>query len=614
MANELVALVGNPNCGKTALFNSLTGGRQKVANYPGVTVDLVQAFASPKFGASIRIMDLPGTYSLNPHSDDEAVTRDLVKGKAAQSKPDLILNVIDATNFELGIGLTLDLLRQGIRVVVALNMIDLSRKQGRIINRKTLETMLGVPVVEVSATNNLGLNQLIETVTSELQKTAPKIPENSDLQLDEKNKMVNQIVKEALEQRGQVSKLTASIDKVVLHPIAGPLVLLLILGLVFQAVFSWATLPMDLIENLISRFSDLVANWLPEGALKSLLIDGIIGGVGSVVVFLPQIVILFSFIIFLEDFGYMARASYLMDRLMGAVGLSGKAVLPLVSGLACAVPSILATRSISSRRDQLLTMMLAPLMTCSARLPVYTLLIAAFIPAQLYYGINLQGVVLLLLYVGGVLAVLAVGFLLQFTILKGESQPLLLELPTYKWPSPRLLLKAILDRGRIFLKRAGTFIMAVSVILWAVTTYPKAPENPTKPEIEYSFAGQLGKILEPVMRPVGFNYEISVALIPGFAAREVMVSSLGTVYAIEGEDEDSLGASLSSYIESRWSMATALALLAWYVFAPQCLATFAVLGRESRSWKTTGAIFSFYLFLSWMAAFVVNKLTLWILS
>jgi len=614
MANELVALVGNPNCGKTALFNSLTGGRQKVANYPGVTVDLVQAFASPKFGASIRIMDLPGTYSLNPHSDDEAVTRDLVKGKAAQSKPDLILNVIDATNFELGIGLTLDLLRQGIRVVVALNMIDLSRKQGRIINRKTLETMLGVPVVEVSATNNLGLNQLIETVTSELQKTAPKIPENSDLQLDEKNKMVNQIVKEALEQRGQVSKLTASIDKVVLHPIAGPLVLLLILGLVFQAVFSWATLPMDLIENLISRFSDLVANWLPEGALKSLLIDGIIGGVGSVVVFLPQIVILFSFIIFLEDFGYMARASYLMDRLMGAVGLSGKAVLPLVSGLACAVPSILATRSISSRRDQLLTMMLAPLMTCSARLPVYTLLIAAFIPAQLYYGINLQGVVLLLLYVGGVLAVLAVGFLLQFTILKGESQPLLLELPTYKWPSPRLLLKAILDRGRIFLKRAGTFIMAVSVILWAVTTYPKAPENPTKPEIEYSFAGQLGKILEPVMRPVGFNYEISVALIPGFAAREVMVSSLGTVYAIEGEDEDSLGANLSSYIESRWSMATALALLAWYVFAPQCLATFAVLGRESRSWKTTGAIFSFYLFLSWMAAFVVNKLTLWILS
>lgn len=614
MANEIVALVGNPNCGKTALFNSLTGGKQKVANYPGVTVDLVQASTTKKFGASLQIMDLPGTYSLNPQSADETITRDWVKGNIEGKKPDVILNVIDATNFELGLGLTLDLLRQGSRVVVALNMIDLARGQGRMINQQALQKRLGVPVVTVSATRKEGLGELIQQLRLSIEKVPLDMQPKADLTLDEKNEIISGIVQETLEKKGEVSKLTTIIDRVVLHPVAGPLVLLVILGLVFQAVFSWASVPMDLIENLISKLSEFTSSTMNDGVLKDLVIDGIIGGVGSVIVFLPQIVILFSFIIFLEDFGYMARASYLMDRLMGSVGLSGKAVLPLVSGLACAVPSILATRSIASRRDQILTMMLAPLMTCSARLPVYTLLIAAFIPAQMIYGFNLQGLVLLALYVAGVFAVLAVGFVLQLTVLKGEAQPLLMELPTYKWPSFRLLLKAITDRAKMFLKRAGTFIMAVSVVLWAVTTYPKAPEDATRPEIEYSLAGRLGSLIEPIMEPVGFNYEISVALIPGFAAREVMVSSLGTVYAIEGQDDETIGHNLTDYIKGHWPIGTALALLAWYVFAPQCLATFAVLGRESRSWGLTTGIFTLYLLLAWLAAFAVNKLSLWILS
>ncbi len=613
MTDSLVALVGNPNCGKTALFNTLTGLRNKVANYPGVTVEVVKSELSKSYGGNCVLIDLPGTYSLSPVSDDEAITSDFLCGAPGQLKPQLIINVLDATQLELGLGLTLDLLRLETPVLVALNMMDLAESSGAVINVDTLARELGVPVVPISATKKWGLNKLSNAIESCISTPqTSKVLDWNDL--SSKGDLVHKIALSCTETKGRRSELTARVDKYVLHPVFGPLILLAALALIFQAVFAWAAFPMDLIESFIGKIAELLSTAMPQGLLRDLLVDGIIGGVGSVIVFLPQIVILFSFILFLEDFGYMARASYLMDRIMGTVGLSGKAVIPLVSGLACAVPSILATRSIPSKRDRLLTMMLAPLMTCSARLPVYALLIAAFIPANQFLGMNRQGVVMLLLYVGGVFAVLGVGFVLKATVLPGEAQPLLIELPRYKWPSLKLLGIAILDRARMFLKRAGTFILAVSIVMWAVTTFPRKPEDRAGTDIEYSIAGRLGTVIEPILRPLGFNYEISVALIPGFAAREVMVSALGTVYAIGGESEESKGANLTTFVQETWAPSTAYALLAWYIFSPQCLATFAVLGRESRSWRKTSGIFVFYLALAWLAAFAVFTISSWMLS
>ena len=608
-----MALVGNPNCGKTALFNTLTGLKNKVANYPGVTVDIVKSALSQTYGGNHVLMDLPGTYSLSPVSDDEAITSDLLKGVAGFPKPKLIINVLDATQLELGLGLTLDLLRLGHPVIVALNMIDLAEANGTVISVKTLSKELNVPVVAISATKQRGLKDL----TLAIHQTIGRSVDGTTLNwtdLVSKGELVHKISKASTEIKGIPSRLTSIVDRYVIHPIWGPIILLAALALIFQAVFAWASAPMDLIESLVAAVSGAVSEILPQGLFRDLIVDGVIGGVGSVIVFLPQIMILFAFILFLEDFGYMARASYLMDRIMGTVGLSGKAVIPLVSGLACAVPSILATRSIPSKRDRLLTMMLAPLMTCSARLPVYALLIAAFVPAKSILGFNQQGIVMLLLYVGGVLAVLMVGFVLKWTVLPGNAQPLLIELPRYKWPSLKLLVIAILDRGLMFLKRAGTFILAVSIVMWAVTTFPQKPESAPGTAIEYSVAGRIGKLIEPVLKPVGFNYEIAVALIPGFAAREVMVSALGTVYAIEGDTEESIGTNLQTYIEEKWAPGTAFALLAWYIFSPQCLATFAVLGRESRSWKKTSGIFVFYLALAWLAAFAVFSISTWLLA
>jgi len=609
MKEQLVALVGNPNCGKTALFNSLTGLRKKVANYPGVTVEIAKAQLASKFKSDVHLIDLPGTYSLDPLSDDEAITCNCISGNGLEL-PDLVVNVIDVTNIELGLSLTLDLINKGRPVVVLLNMADLAKKSGQIINVKKLSEELGVPVLSVSATKEWGLIEAVEAIQLALKKPVGlKKREWKDSY--EKSKLIQEILKTSVENTGSKSQVTEIFDRIFIHPLVGPIVLLVFLGLIFQAVFAWAEVPMNFIEESVGWFSNLVSSILPDGLFKDLVIDGIISGVGSVIVFLPQIVILFSFILFLEDFGYMARASYLMDRIMGTVGLSGKAVIPLVSGLACAIPSIMSTRSIPSNRDRLLTMMVAPLMTCSARLPVYALLIAAFIPNSHYFGFSLQGLVMFGLYLSGVLAVLGAGLILKLSVLKGEAQPLLIELPSYKFPSPKLLLIAILDRARMFLKRAGTFILAISIVLWAMTTFPKAPENAPNPAIEYSLAGMLGKIVEPIVAPVGFNYPIAVSLIPGFAAREVMVSSLSTVYAIQGDSEDTKNENLGSYLSGHWSLATALALLAWYVFAPQCLATFSVLGRESRSWKFTGGIFAFYLGLAWLAAFVVFRVASW---
>jgi ferrous iron transport protein B len=612
MAELSVALVGNPNCGKTALFNSLTGLRKKVANYPGVTVDITKADLAKKYKGSFSLIDLPGTYSLDPLSDDEAITSNCISGKNGFELPDMVVNVIDATNLELGLSLTLDLINKGRPIVVLLNMTDLAQKSGQVLNLKKLSEELGVPVLSISATKEWGLHEAVEAIHMAIKEPI-KVLKREWKDSYEKSSLVQAIIKQSVEQVGSRSHVTEFFDRIFIHPVLGPIVLLVFLALIFQAVFAWAEVPMNFIEDCIAGLSSIVSSLLPDGILKDLVIDGMISGVGSVIVFLPQIVILFSFILFLEDFGYMARASYLMDRIMGSVGLSGKAVIPLVSGLACAIPSIMSTRSIPSNRDRILTMMIAPLMTCSARIPVYTLLIAAFVPNTKYYGFGVQGMVMFGLYLAGVLAVLGAGFILKLSILKGEAQPLLIELPSYKFPSPKLLLIAIFDRARMFLKRAGTFILAISIVLWAMTSFPKPPENAPLPAIEYSVAGMLGKIVEPLVAPIGFNYPIAVSLIPGFAAREVMVSSLSTVYAIQGDSEDSININLGHYLKEHWSLATALALLAWYVFSPQCLATFSVLGRESRSWKLTGGIFLFYLGLAWMAAFVVYRITSWLM-
>jgi ferrous iron transport protein B len=403
--------------------------------------------------------------------------------------------------------------------------------------------------------------------------------------------------------------MVAAADRLLLHPIFGMLSLAVILFLVFQAVFSWASLPMDLIDAGVARLGELLATQMPDGALRSLLIDGVIAGLGSVVIFLPQILILFAFILVLEDSGYLPRAAYLLDRLMGSVGLSGRAFIPLLSSFACAIPGIMATRTIPSIRDRIATIMVAPLMTCSARLPVYALLIAAFIPDRDVGIFNLQGLVLFALYFTGIISALLVAYVIKRWQGASDQHLLMLELPDYQWPNPLNLLVGLYDRTRIFLERVGGIILAMVVLLWFLSTYPAPPPGATAPAIEYSFAGQIGKALAVVLEPIGFNWQIAIALVPGLAAREIAVGALGTVYALSGSEEAVTGA-LATTISAEWSLATALALLAWYVFAPQCLATLAVVKRETGGWRHPLMMATYLFALAYVAAFVTYRFTL----
>ncbi|MFO6420557.1 ferrous iron transporter B [Hylemonella sp. W303a] len=617
-----IALVGNPNCGKTALFNLLTGARQKVANYAGVTVERKVGSATLADGRTVSVIDLPGAYSLTPSTPDEAVTRDMVMGlRADEPAPDVIVAVVDATNLVMNLRLVLELRRLGRPMMVSVNMVDVARARGLTIDIARLSAELGVPVVETVAVQSRGHAALL----AELERQAhwsvpsaqpvPSVPPQSQanedaLSLSETQREVRRILAVAAPGAAQFKRFNHRLDAIVMHPVGGLVLLALLLFLMFQAVFSWASVPMDAINEAMDWAGETLSAHMADGPLRSLLVDGVIAGVGGVLVFLPQILILFLFILVLEDSGYLPRAAFLLDNLMGKVGLSGRAFIPLLSSFACAIPGIMATRTIPNWRDRLATIMVAPLMTCSARLPVYALLIGAFVPQRTVGGVNLQGLTLFVLYLAGVLSAMAVAWLLKRVWMKSSYQPLMLELPPYRLPNLRNLALGLWERARIFLRRVGTIIFALTVLLWFLSTFPAAPEGATGPAIQYSLAGSLGRALEVVFAPIGFNWQISIALVPGLAAREVAVGALGTVYALSSTGE--VADALAPVIAQTWSMATAYALLAWFVFAPQCMSTLAVVRRETNAWRYP-LIMAAYLFaLAYFAAFVTYRVALWL--
>jgi ferrous iron transport protein B len=608
-----LSLVGVPNCGKTALFNRLTGSRQKVANYPGVTVERKEGrFIGPHTGRLYRVLDLPGAYSLQPTTLDEAITRDVVLGRhASEQPPDLLVCVVDATNLRLNLRLVLDLKRLGRPMIVALNMSDLARDRGYKLDVAALSRAIGLAVVETVAIRSGGERALVEAIDrSEAASTALgriDLPGATVADIEGTQREVRRIL-DAIDYCVPARlALLARIDALVLHPVSGPLLLAAVLFLMFQAVFSWARAPMDFIQGAVADLGTWLSGMMSDGPLRHLLIDGVMAGAGSVLVFLPQILILFLFILALEDSGYLPRAAFLLDRLMGKVGLSGRAFIPLLSSFACAIPGIMATRTIPSSRDRLATILVAPLMTCSARLPVYALLIAAFIPHRSIGIFNLQGIVLFVLYLAGVLSAMAVAFALKRTIMRSSYHPLLLELPEYKWPNLRNLLLGLWERVRIFLARVGTILLSLMVVLWFLASYPAPPAGATGPAIQYSFAGMLGRVLEHVFAPIGFNWQISVALVPGLAAREVAVGALGTVYSMSAAGKDVAGA-LTPMLAASWSIATGLSLLAWYVFAPQCLSTLAVVKRETNTWRYPLLMVSYLFGLAYLAAFATYRI------
>jgi len=606
----VVALVGNPNCGKTALFNALTGSRQKVANYPGVTVEKKVGQLATPAGRAIKVIDLPGTYSLRARSPDEEITRDVVLGRlATEATPDLVICVADASNLRLALRLALELKRVGRPILLSLNMMDIARKRGIEIDLERLSRALGVPVVSSVAVRRGGIDALlaeIDRALGDLPATAPAnwhAPDAAELRGAQHE--ADRLLKLAVRKEGRLDPGTARADAIVLHPVAGLALLLAILFVMFQAVFAWAQPVMNLISDAFTWFGALVGSApLPE-LLRSFLKDGVIAGVGSVVVFLPQIVILFFFILLLEDLGYMARAAFLMDRIMGGAGLHGRAFIPLLSSFACAIPGIMATRVIDDRRDRLTTILVAPLMTCSARIPVYTLIISAFVPNREVWGfVGLQGLVMFGLYAAGILGALAVSFVAKRLFWRSKaSEPFMLELPDYKLPQIKSLALGISARAMAFLKRAGTTILSMMILIWVLASFPQPPAGAAGPAINYSLAAMIGHAIEPVTRLLGFNWQINVALIPGMAAREVAVGALGTIYSIDGgaEAADKIGQVLAG----QWSLATALALLAWYIFAPQCASTLAVIRRETGSWKWMAVTFFYMLALAYVAALIV---------
>jgi ferrous iron transport protein B len=598
-----LALVGAPNSGKTALFNALTGSRQKVANYAGVTVERKGgSFVTPA-GRQISLVDLPGTYSLRGRSPDEEITRDVVLGNyPGETLPDLVLCVADATNLRLSFRLVLELKRTGRPLLLVLNMFDIAQRRGVNVDIEALSAALGVPVVTSIAVRKGGTAELIARAEAFAARAQPAAVDNTwkplaiaDLKALQRE--ADRIIRECVTQPSKPDTLTTRVDAVVLHPVGGLVILALILFVMFQAVFSWAQPLMELLSDSFGALGGLVQQVLPEGLLQSFLQNGLIAGVGSVLVFLPQIIIIFLFILLLEDFGYMARAAFLMDRIMGGAGLHGRAFIPLLSSFACAIPGIMATRVIDNKRDRLTTILIAPLMTCSARIPVYTLIISAFIPATDVGGIfNLQGLVMFGLYVAGITSALAMSFVIKFFMWRDyEPAPFMLELPDYKLPRLRSIAIGVYTRAKMFLQRAGTTILSMMVLIWFLASFPQPPAGATEPAINYSLAAMIGKFLEPFFAPLGFNWQIAVALIPGMAAREVAVGALGTVYAIEGGKEaaDAIGQALAS----KWSLATALSFLAWFIFAPQCASTFAVIRRETGStgWMVVAFLYMFAL-------------------
>ncbi|MDM1286492.1 ferrous iron transporter B [Acinetobacter indicus] len=605
-----IALVGNPNCGKTSLFNHLTGTRQKVANYAGVTVERKVGHFNLPSGKPVRVLDLPGTYSLNAASPDEAITRDVVQGKLAEEgQQDAFLCVVDATNLKLHLGLVLEMIELGRPMLLVLNMMDEARRRGMQINTQKLSERLGVPVVETVAVRRSGIENLMNALDQ--GKYALPHTELTGLKGDAHQK-VETLLNDVVQYVDQEDKRSDFLDKVFLHPVLGLVSLAVMMFIIFQAVFAWAAPFMDGIETFFGWLGEVIGGSIAHPLLNSLVVDGIIAGAGGVVVFLPQILILFFFILVLEESGYLPRAAFLLDKLMFKAGLSGRAFIPLLSSFACAIPGIMATRSISDPRDRLTTIFVAPLMTCSARLPVYALLIAAFIPEQTVWGLfNLQGLVLFALYMAGILSALGVSFVLKFFQKDKSDHMLLMELPSYRFPDIKNVWIGLLDRALIFLKRVGGIIFALSILLWFLCTFPQPPEGATMPAIDYTFAGMLGHIMQPIFAPLGFNWQICIALIPAMAAREVVVAALGTIYALSG-DEDAMADGLASIISSGgdlgWSLATGLSLLVWFIYAPHCLATLATVRRETASWKTVGFMTVYLFGLAYLMSFLTYQI------
>ena len=599
----LVALVGNPNAGKSSLFNALTGARQKIANYPGVTVERHAGLGSFADGRPIEFIDLPGTYSLTPASPDEEVARDVLFGRQEGERlPDAIIIVVDAANLDNHLRFALELLTLNLPCVVALNMVDMAERDGLTLDPQRLEHDLGVPVVPTVAVRRRGISDLVERLDQAIELTQRP---TSEL-MDERTRHDRAI---ALSRAATISETshynwTRRIDGVLLHPVFGALVLLALLFVMFQAVFSLAETPIGWIEAGFAALSDMVMVSMSDGFWRSLLVEGVIAGVGAVIAFLPQILILFFFILLLESSGYMARAAFLMDGLMARVGLSGRGFIPLLSSFACAVPGIMATRAMADPKDRLTTILIAPMMTCSARLPVYAVIIGAFIPARdVGWGVGLQGLVLLCLYLSGIVGALLVALVLRRTVTKGAAAGFLMELPRYQMPRAADLGIALWQRAIIFLRRAGTIIFATTIILWLLLSFPKVPVGSGESQLEYSAGGRIASVLEVGLRPIGFNHDIAIAVLPTMAAREVAVSALATAYAIDGgQDEDKQAQALGGKLSSRWSLATALAFLAWFVFAPQCISTIAITRRETNGWKWPAFMVGYLFVLAYVAA------------
>lgn len=602
-----IALVGNPNCGKTALFNQLTGGRQKVANYAGVTVERKEGRFTAPSGRVLQLLDLPGTYSFDANSPDEQITRDVLEGNyPGEAAPDLIVCVADATNLRLHLRFVLEVKRLGRPVVLALNMMDAARRRGIVIDVPGLSRRLGLPVVETVAVRRDGVKALIERVDGEMPTAAPVQADDATSRAD-LHGQVRELLAATVTMPRATSEVDDALDRWALHPVFGLAILSVVMFLVFQAVYAAGKPMTDLIGDGFGWLGAQATAWMPAGPLQSLIVDGVFGGLGTVIGFLPEILVLFFFILVLEESGYLPRAAFLLDRLMVSVGLTGRSFIPLLSSFACAIPGIMGTRSITDPRDRLATILVAPLMTCSARLPVYALLIGAFIPTRRVFGIfNMQGLVLFALYAAGVLGAMAVGWVMKRLRRDRSEHALLMELPSYRLPKVRDVMIGLYERGMIFLKRLTGVILGLTVLMWFLSTFPSAPAGATGPAIDYSFAGYMGRGLQFIFAPLGFNWQISVSLIPAFAARETAVAALATVYAVGGDGAD--GAGLAQALAANIPLASALSLLVWFAFAPQCMSTLAVIRRETNSWRNVAISFGYMFAVAYAASFLTYQI------
>ncbi|WP_176079632.1 ferrous iron transporter B [Paraburkholderia tropica] len=604
-----IALVGNPNCGKTALFNLLTGARQKVANYAGVTVERKEGrFVTPS-GRKVQLLDLPGAYSFDSASPDERVTHDVLMGRyPGEAIPQLVVCVADATNLRLHLRFVLEVKRMGRPVVLALNMMDAAKRRGIVVDVAKLSQALGMPVVETVAVQRNGAQSLVALLDRvNADDAAPSQAATADIAQDaDLHVAVRRILADAVTMPRATDARDDAIDSVALHPLFGPLILAVVMFLVFQAVYGLGKPLTDSIGDGFDWLGGIAGAWLPDGPLRSLLTDGLLTGLGTVLGFLPEILVLFFFILVLEESGYLPRAAFLLDRMMVSVGLTGRSFIPLLSSFACAIPGVMGTRSISDPRDRLATILVAPLMTCSARLPVYALLISAFIPHRMVFGVfNLQGLVLFALYVAGIVGAMAVGWVMKHLRRDRTEHALLMELPSYRIPRARDVAIGLWERCTIFLKRLTGIILALTVIMWFVSTFPSPPAGATGPAIDYTIAGYLGRALEWPFAPLGFNWQMSLALIPAFAARETAVAALATVYAVAGGDSDV--AALGHTLAQNFSVASALSLMVWFAFAPQCMSTLAVIRRETRSWRAVVVSFGYMFVVAYAASFVTYQ-------